>query len=110
MFTNYYQVTMSTGKKASSQNVRVVCRIRPTNQKEIQSGGANCVKHNENSIEVTTEENATNNFAFDKIFGPESLQLDVFDYTAVPLIQDVLQGYNATIFAYGQVIYYYTYL
>jgi kinesin family protein 5 len=31
-----------------------------------------------------------------------STQAEVFEYTAVPLIQDVLNGYNATIFAYGQ--------
>lgn len=92
---------MSNGKRASSQNVRVVCRIRPTNQKELQAGGISCVKNNDSSIEVTTED-SSNTFAFDKIFGPESIQLDVFNYTAVPLIQDVLQGYNATIFAYGQ--------
>ena len=83
------------------QKVRVVCRIRPTNQKEIVSGGKHCINFTEQSISVEYED--TNpKFSFDRIFGPESSQGDVFDYTAVPLISDVLGGYNATIFAYGQ--------
>lgn len=43
-----------------------------------------------------------NVFSFDRIFGSESSQVQVFQDTALPLIADVLAGYNATIFAYGQ--------
>ena len=94
---------MSGGAKKAGgkQNVRVICRIRPTNQKELSSGGVSCVKNTETNIDVGTED-GTASFAFDRIFGPESLQSEVFDYSAVPLINDVLTGYNATIFAYGQ--------
>jgi kinesin family protein 5 len=41
-------------------------------------------------------------FQFDRIFGPDSTQEGVFDDSATPLVNDVLAGYNATIFAYGQ--------
>jgi len=41
-------------------------------------------------------------FQFDRIFGPDSTQSSVFEETATPLVNDVLAGYNATIFAYGQ--------
>jgi hypothetical protein len=41
-------------------------------------------------------------FTFDNVFGPESAQKDVFDAVGVPLVEDILKGYNATIFAYGQ--------
>lgn len=40
-------------------------------------------------------------FTFDRIFGPNSLQLDVFDEVARPILDSVLSGYNGTIFAYG---------
>jgi hypothetical protein len=83
------------------ENVRVVCRIRPTNQKEINSGGTTCVKFNDTTIEVGVDD-GSHTFAFDRIFGMESTQIEVFEYTAVPLVTDVLSGYNATIFAYGQ--------
>lgn len=41
-------------------------------------------------------------FTFDHIFNEESNQDDIFNSVANPLIEDVLEGYNATIFAYGQ--------
>ena len=93
--------TSQSGKQASRENVRVVCRIRPTNQKEINSGGVTCVKSTNETIEVN-HEGSQHNFALDRVFGPESTQVEVFADTAVHLIHDVLAGYNATIFAYGQ--------
>ena len=58
-------------------------------------------QHSDTDIEVSVEEGVYN-FSFDRIFGDRSTQLEVFDDTAHPLIKDVLSGYNATIFAYGQ--------
>ncbi|KAJ3102762.1 kinesin-like protein Klp5 [Phlyctochytrium planicorne] len=40
-------------------------------------------------------------YAFDKVFGEGSTQQEVFEGTTKPLIDDVLDGYNATVFAYG---------
>jgi kinesin family protein 11 len=91
----------TTKQQSTRQNVRVVCRVRPTNQKEISSGGVTCIKINQSNIDVSSE-GGQNTFAFDRLFGPESHQQEVFQDTAFPLIADVLAGYNATIFAYGQ--------
>mmetsp|Transcript_29510 Transcript_29510/g.28671 ORF Transcript_29510/g.28671 Transcript_29510/m.28671 type:complete len:357 (+) Transcript_29510:521-1591(+) len=41
-------------------------------------------------------------FAFDYVYGPESTQSHVYDTTAKPAVNSVLEGYNATILAYGQ--------
>lgn len=41
-------------------------------------------------------------FTFDKTFGQESLQVDVYQSVVAPMIQEVLAGYNCTVFAYGQ--------
>ncbi|ESK97519.1 kinesin family protein [Moniliophthora roreri MCA 2997] len=40
-------------------------------------------------------------FMFDKVFDGEACQQDVYEATAMPLLQGVLDGYNATVFAYG---------
>ncbi|KAI8847005.1 kinesin motor domain-containing protein, partial [Chytridium lagenaria] len=40
-------------------------------------------------------------YAFDKVFGESSTQQQVFEGTTKPLIDDVLNGFNATLFAYG---------
>jgi kinesin family protein 5 len=41
-------------------------------------------------------------FNFDAVFGPESNQADVYQKVAHQQVVDVLDGYNATVFAYGQ--------
>lgn len=41
-------------------------------------------------------------FAFDAVYGQDSQQQSVYDESAFPLVESVLEGYNGTIFAYGQ--------
>ena len=40
-------------------------------------------------------------FMFDKVFGWEARQEDVFHATSQPLLKGLFDGYNATVFAYG---------
>ncbi|CAI6334696.1 unnamed protein product [Periconia digitata] len=40
-------------------------------------------------------------FAFDRVFDETTTQGDVYESTTKPLLDSVLQGYNATVFAYG---------
>merc|ERR550514_2516366 len=40
-------------------------------------------------------------FAFDHAFGPEVTSQELFQATTQPLVNSVLQAYNATVFAYG---------
>lgn len=42
-------------------------------------------------------------FTFDACFDTESQQIDVYQDTAQSLVDSVMEGYNGTIFAYGQV-------
>lgn len=41
-------------------------------------------------------------FTFDRVFDWNCTQTEVFNDTALPIIQSTLEGYNGTIFAYGQ--------
>jgi len=41
-------------------------------------------------------------FTFDHVFGMDSTQKQVYDVAAKPIIESVLEGFNGTIFAYGQ--------
>lgn len=47
-------------------------------------------------------ENAPRSFTFDLVFDWNSQQLPVFELCALPIVNSVLEGYNGTIFAYGQ--------
>merc|ERR1711892_528906 len=41
-------------------------------------------------------------FTFDTVFAPDVKQVDVYNRVARPIVNNVLEGYNGTIFAYGQ--------
>jgi len=41
-------------------------------------------------------------FSFDKVFDTNSTQQDVYDYSAASIIESIIEGFNGTIFAYGQ--------
>jgi len=41
-------------------------------------------------------------YTFNRVFGPESAQKNLYETSVKPAANAVLQGFNATIFAYGQ--------
>lgn len=43
------------------------------------------------------------NFTFDAVFAPSVTQKDIYNTCAASVVEAVLNGYNGTIFAYGQV-------
>lgn len=53
-------------------------------------------------VKQTGDSRVTKKFTFDRAFGPESKQSDVYQIIVAPLINEVLSGYNCTVFAYGQ--------
>lgn len=53
-------------------------------------------------VQQMLENKMTKKFTFDRAFGPESKQCDVYQAVVAPLITEVLAGYNCTVFAYGQ--------
>uniref|UniRef100_A0A3P9ICR5 Kinesin motor domain-containing protein n=1 Tax=Oryzias latipes TaxID=8090 RepID=A0A3P9ICR5_ORYLA len=96
-----------TMKQAVSDNIKVVVRCRPLDQKEKTMGLKEAVTVDEirgtitvNKLEMPQE--PPKKFTFDTVFGPDSKQLEVYNLTARPIVESVLGGYNGTIFAYGQ--------
>lgn len=76
--------------------VRVFCRVRPLNSKEIHEGDFEAVLIRDHmTIEVPHGV-----FSFDSVFVPGS-QEEVFE-DCKDLIQSAVDGHNVTIFAYGQ--------
>ena len=56
-------------------------------------------KKKENKINVTKEKQAS--FKYDFVFDENIKQPQIYKYTSSNLIKQVMEGYNATIFAYG---------
>ncbi|KAL5272625.1 hypothetical protein ACHWQZ_G000735 [Mnemiopsis leidyi] len=97
----------SASKKTSgAESVKVVVRCRPLGHKEIDDGRKTCVDIDttRGCIEVKHLTKPGNNkqFTFDSVFDQRSRQRDLYDSVFKPLVASVLEGYNGTIFAYGQ--------
>lgn len=59
-------------------------------------------KQNQINLYKPDSKEAPKPFTFDHVFGMDSLQSYVYEQTAFSLVDNVIEGYNGTIFAYGQ--------
>jgi len=114
----------------SEESVLVVVRCRPLSSKEVSqeletgsaaqedndqdkhrgNGGfySGCIRITSNSglVELKNPKadimDPPKQFTFDAAYDQESLQKDLYLETFAPLVNSVLEGFNGTIFAYGQ--------
>ncbi|KAK4521793.1 U4/U6 x U5 tri-snRNP complex subunit Prp1 [Mucor velutinosus] len=86
----------------SGNNIKVVCRFRPQNKLEIREGGVPIVEISEDGTGISLKGKDTNTFSFDKCFGSNTRQQEIFEYSIKSIVDDVVAGYNGTVFAYGQ--------
>ena len=98
---------------SKSFNVKVFCRIRPENEKELQSGFSQCLSvTSPTSLKIKTDQQPLHTqsdstpqyqeFTFDSVFPQTTPQSQIFNETAKPLITSALNGINCTLFCYGQ--------
>ncbi|KFY89021.1 hypothetical protein V500_05997 [Pseudogymnoascus sp. VKM F-4518 (FW-2643)] len=87
---------------ASTNSIKVVLRFRPQNRREIESGGEPIVSFDSDDTCKLDSLEATGSFTFDRVFDMASRQSDIFDFSIRPTVDDILNGYNGTVFAYGQ--------
>ncbi|CAF3201396.1 unnamed protein product [Rotaria socialis] len=97
-----------SASSGNANNVKVVVRCRPMSNKELDNDHQEIVYVTETTgtIDVRPPHNANDDggktFTFDYVFGPNSKQVDIYNLVARPIVDAVLEGYNGTIFAYGQ--------
>uniref|UniRef100_A0A9L0RR41 Kinesin-like protein n=2 Tax=Equus TaxID=9789 RepID=A0A9L0RR41_HORSE len=79
-------------------NIKVMCRFRPLNESEVNRGDKYVAKfQGEDTVMI-----ASKPYAFDRVFQSNTSQEQVYNDCAKKIVKDVLEGYNGTIFAYGQ--------
>ncbi|XP_039704800.1 centromere-associated protein E isoform X1 [Pteropus medius] len=81
--------------------VAVCVRVRPLNSREEALGEATQVywKTDNNAI---YQVDGSKSFNFDRVFHSNETTKNVYEEIAVPIIDSAIQGYNGTVFAYGQ--------
>ncbi|KAF2070630.1 hypothetical protein CYY_008054 [Polysphondylium violaceum] len=83
-------------------SIRVVCRFRPQNKNELAQGGCSVITVNDNQTVNINGAESNHTFTFDSVYTDKWSQKQVYDDAAKPVIEDIMQGYNGTIFVYGQ--------
>ncbi|XP_047458561.1 kinesin-like protein KIF11 isoform X2 [Mugil cephalus] len=89
------------------RNIQVVVRCRPFNTMERKSsyGVVDC-DHNRKEVVMRTgginDKASRKTYTFDMVFGPAAKQIEVYRSVVCPILDEVIMGYNCTVFAYGQ--------
>ncbi len=98
--------------EAKETNVQVILRCRPLNKREREKNVEEAIACAEDRKEVIVSHSKVKNpslaiqktktFNFDHVFGPNSTQYNLYKESISPIVEEVLKGFNCTIFAYGQ--------
>ncbi|CAF9912688.1 MAG: kinesin motor protein cin8 [Alectoria fallacina] len=88
-------------------NIHVVVRCRGRNDREVRENSGVVVSTDGvkgKNVELSMGASALSNktYHFDKVFSPAADQSMIYDDVVTPILDEMLQGYNCTIFAYGQ--------
>jgi DNA repair exonuclease SbcCD ATPase subunit len=91
-------------KANTAENIKVIVRCRPLNTKEKENGYKPCVELNlgENTVQVNHVVGDPDRWTFDAVVNNTYSQRDVFTQFIMPMVDSVMDGFNATVFAYGQ--------
>ncbi|KAK2511986.1 hypothetical protein Q9233_016575 [Columba guinea] len=99
---------MAGKPRSGCEALRVVARCRPMSRKEEAAGYERVLELDVKLGQVSIRNpraapgELPKTFTFDAVYDASSKQADLYDETVRPLIDSVLQGFNGTIFAYGQ--------
>ena len=88
-----------------TESVKVLVRVRPLSNDERARGCQSVLQIDPSTAQVTALNPKTQTrtaFSFNAVFGPEAFQQVIYDQAVFGLVESVLEGYNGTIFAYGQ--------
>ncbi|KAL2010845.1 hypothetical protein VTN00DRAFT_3563 [Thermoascus crustaceus] len=92
---------------SADTNIHVVVRCRGRTEREVQENSGVVVATEGvkgKSVELSMGPNALGNktYTFDKVFSPAADQAIIYEDVVIPILNEMLSGYNCTIFAYGQ--------
>ncbi len=92
----------------SEESVRVAMRCRPLSSQEMADSRKITVQISTQRKEILVANpkpdsvESEKTFTFDMVYDWNSSQDEIYKQTAFPIVESVLEGFNGTIFAYGQ--------
>jgi kinesin family member 18/19 len=113
-YTTVEKRSKSPDSKFSKENIVVAVRVRPLNNRELEFSNIETLKITEREIvtvldpieykgteEVSKNRSREQQFQFDYAFNKSTPQEEIYENTAKFLLPSVIDGFNATVFAYG---------
>ena len=85
-------------EKKDVTTVRVIVRVRPLLAHEKLKGCQDCM----DIVSDVQMKMGTKAFTFDRVFGAQTPQHEIYDGMVSDLVEQLFKGYNATVLAYGQ--------
>lgn len=98
------RVAVPDGGSKKTSRVRVAVRLRPYMGKQDEKGEGPCVRGlDSQNLEIINWRNATETvkYHFDVFHGEQTTQQEVFLSSVKPILPHILNGQNASVFAYG---------
>lgn len=94
-------------KEKKEECVQVVIRCRPLSKKEKANNNRRIVEMNTKTGELevmhpTNADEPSKKFTFDGVYDWTTEQANMYEGTARNIVNNVIEGYNGTVFAYGQ--------
>jgi hypothetical protein len=98
---------MSAAAAGSNECITVVVRCRPLNKKELDESRKSIIDVDGESRQIGIKYPDSANeppkyFTFDATYDEKSLQKVFYEESCFNIVESTLEGFNATIFAYGQ--------
>uniref|UniRef100_A0A2K6V0M6 Kinesin family member 11 n=1 Tax=Saimiri boliviensis boliviensis TaxID=39432 RepID=A0A2K6V0M6_SAIBB len=91
-------------KEEKGKNIQVVVRCRPFNSSERKASAHSIVECDPVRKEVSVrtgglaDKSSRKTYTFDMVFGTSTKQIDVYRSVVCPILDEVIMGYNCTIF------------
>ncbi|KAF3342330.1 hypothetical protein VdG2_09290 [Verticillium dahliae VDG2] len=102
-----YDTDTGGGDHGEETNIQVVVRCRGRNEREVRENStvvvsADAAKGKDVNLSMGPNALSNKTYNFDRAFSPAADQSMVFDDVVRPILDEMLAGFNCTIFAYGQ--------
>ena len=102
-------ISNNNNKNSQKSSITIAIRVRPLRPNELELSTVESVKViNNTSLSVSGETSSKKNnqikeqqFFFDHVFGKNTSQQEIYTKTTKPLLEGIIEGFNATVFAYG---------
>ncbi|XP_034255843.1 kinesin-like protein KIF18A [Thrips palmi] len=113
----------ASAMKGSSANMKVIVRVRPMSKRETENNSRVIVEAVDEKMvvfdpkkeeedfffhgskqkgrDMLKKQNKNTQYLFDRVFGPEASNEDVFEGSTKNIVTSVLDGYNCSVFVYG---------